>query len=602
MQDTYRKLYDLLDGRERRNAIIVLAMMLILGMMEALGVASIMPFLAVLADPGIIERNKYLASIYEQLGFTKPNDFLLLLAVAVFGVAVVRVTVSAVSHYFMIRFSTMRTFSLSARLLEKYLRQPYDWFLQRHSSDLGKTILSEVDQVVRGSLIPSLQLIARIVVASFIILVLIFVDPIITLSAMIAFGGGYSLIYLIIRKYLNRIGKERLNANQQRFHIAQEVLGGIKEVKVSGLEEAYLQRFKKPAFEFSSKRAASQIIGQFPKYILEALTLGGMLAIVMVLFMRASGDVAAVLPIIGLYAFSGLRLLPSLQDIYQNLTKLGFGKAALDSLHKDLMDNSEIKVIWNETRNPTLQFKKNLELRNITYTYPKSQRPVLTDLSLKIPARTTVGFVGATGAGKTTIVDVILGLLKPEQGEMLVDGQKIDDGKIRYWQRTIGYVPQHIFLSDDTIAGNIAFGVPPKDFDMAAIERAARFSELHNFVNNELPLSYETMVGERGVRLSGGQRQRVGIARALYHDPDILILDEATSALDNLTEKAILDALQNLSHVKTVLLIAHRLSTVRTCDRIFYLDQGCIKEMGTYEELIVADAGFRELSMPAELH
>ena len=233
-----------------------------------------------------------------------------------------------------------------------------------------------------------------------------------------------------------------------------------------------------------------------------------------------------------------------------------------------------------------------LQLDNITYSYPQAEHPALIDLSLTIPAKTTVGLVGSTGAGKTTVVDIIMGLLVSQQGEMRVDGIPITGGAIRDWQNNLGYVPQHIFLTDDTVAANIAFGTPPNEIDQDAVERAARIADLHHFVMEELPNGYQTMVGERGIRLSGGQRQRIGIARALFHDPDVLVLDEATSALDNLTEKAVMDAVHNLGHRKTIILIAHRLSTVRECDVIFLLEHGKLKASGTFTELVERDESF----------
>jgi ABC-type multidrug transport system fused ATPase/permease subunit len=236
----------------------------------------------------------------------------------------------------------------------------------------------------------------------------------------------------------------------------------------------------------------------------------------------------------------------------------------------------------------------------VTYAYPNATRPALDDISLRIAARTTIGFVGATGAGKTTLVDVVLGLLEPQSGHVLVDGTSIHPDNIRAWQRSIGYVPQQIFLADDTVAGNIAFGVPREKIDMQAVERAAKCAELHAFVLEGLPQGYQTEVGERGIRLSGGQRQRIGIARALYHDPAVLIFDEATSALDNLTERAVMDAIHNLTHVKTILVIAHRLSTVRPCEQIFFLDRGRLRAVGTYDQLLAGDPIFQGLAAAAE--
>ena len=415
---------------------------------------------------------------------------------------------------------------------------------------------------------------------------------------MLVLGGAYTAVYLGVRNYLSRMGHERLAGNRERFKTIQEVLSGIKEVKVNGLETAYLQKFRAAADRVARRKATSNIIGQLPRQVFEAVTLGGMLIVLMMMLARSQDDISKVVAIVGLYSFAGLRLLPALQIIYLSLTKITFGRAGLDALHADLTMTSAQNAASRSRDTAPLPLRERLELRDVTYAYPGSSRSALVDVTLSIPARTTVGFVGATGAGKTTIVDVILGLLGPLQGEVLVDGTPIGRDNVRAWQRTIGYVPQHIFLADDTVAANIAFGVPPHKIDMRTVKDAARYAELHAFVTEELPQGYETAIGERGVRLSGGQRQRVAIARALYHDPDVLILDEATSSLDNLTEEAVMDALHNLAHVKTILLIAHRLSTVRACDRIFLLAHGRLEAFGTFDELLTHNAGFKKLAMP----
>jgi ATP-binding cassette, subfamily B, bacterial PglK len=596
---TFRKLRNLLSARERRNALLVVAMMLVLGLLEAAGVASVMPFVAILMHPGIVQSNTYLAALYARLAFSDANAFLLFLAAMFFVVVVGRIGFAALTQYAMVRFTAALNYSLTTRLLERYLRHPYVWFLHRHSSDLGKRMLSEVDEVINRSLIPGLQIVTRAVVVMSIAAVLIAAAPAITVSVMLMLGGAYAAVFLCTRNYLRRIGDERFTANRERFQIAADVLAGIKEVKVNGLEAAYLQRFSASTDRFARRRAAPSIIGQLPRYVFEAVAYGGILIVVMLLLARSQGDLSKVLPIVGLYVFAGLRLLPALHDLYSNLTNISFGRTALDALYVDLVTASTSDTALCQRDAARWPLRERLELRDVTYTYPRSGRPALVDVTLSIPARTTVGFVGATGAGKTTVVDVILGLLEPQRGEVLVDGMLIRGDNVRAWQRAIGYVPQQIFLADDTVAGNVAFGVPPHKIDVLAVERACRYAELHSFVTDELPEGYHTVIGERGVRLSGGQRQRIGIARALYHDPDVLVLDEATSSLDNITETAIMDALHNLAHVKTILLIAHRLSTVRACDRIFLLAHGRLESVGTFDELLAHDARFKKLAMPA---
>jgi ABC-type bacteriocin/lantibiotic exporter with double-glycine peptidase domain len=600
MLQTLQKLQDLFDGRERRNGLFVLAMMLILGLLEGAGVASIMPLVAVVMQPGLVHSNHYLATAYDRLAFTDTNSFLFFLAFVVLVLVIGRITFAAATQYAILRYSNALSYSLTTRLLEKYLRQPYVWFLNHHSSDLGKSVLSEVDEVINGSIMPGLQLTTRFVVTISILAVIIAVSPKISLPIMLFLGGGYAAVYYFVRDLLGRSGRRRLVLNRERYQIASDVLSGIKEVKVNGLESAYLQRFRARAQSLARHKTTGRIIGQVPQYVFEGLAHGGILVAVMLLLWLSQDNLSKVLPIIGLYAFAGLRVLPALQSIYTNLTNITFHRPALDALHADLAMASTPESSLQRQDVAPWPLRERIELNEVTYTYPQSSRSALVDVTLCIPARTTVGFIGETGAGKTTLVDVIIGLLEPQQGQILVDGKPIGRDNLRAWQRAIGYVPQHNFLVNDTVAANIAFGVAHHKIDMPAVERASHYAELHEFVINELPEGYNTVVGERGMRLSGGQRQRIAIARALYHDPDVLVFDEATSSLDNLTEKAIMDALHNLAHVKTILLIAHRLSTVRACDRIFFLAHGRLKSAGTFDELLGQDGSFEKLATAAE--
>ena len=598
MLTIYRRLWELLDRRERRRVGALLALVVVMGLVDLAGVASILPFLAVLSNPAIVETQPLLAAVYGGLGFTETRPFLVLLAAATFAVVVGSQAVKALTTYALTRFSTMRKYSLGARLLEGYLRQPYPWFLNRHSADLGKTVLSEVDQVVTTAVMPGLQLLAHGAVVLALVSLLVALDPVIALVGAVTIGGAYALVFGFARRYLARIGRDRLAANRERYAVAQEAMGGIKDVKLLGLEGTYLQRFRAPAFRFSRHQADAAIIAQVPRYLLEAIAFGAMLLLVLVLLVRGDGTIGAVLPLLGVYAFTGVRLFPALQQLYGAVTKLRFAGPALEALHADLVA-TRTSAVPAAPAQPALVPQERLALENVSYTYPGAERPALAGLDLAIDVNTTVGLVGATGAGKTTAVDVLLGLLEPDAGRLVVDGEPIGAHNRRAWQRAVGYVPQHIFLTDDTVAANIALGVPAGEVDPTAVERAARIAELHRFVTEELPRGYDTAVGERGVRLSGGQRQRIGIARALYHDPAVLILDEATSALDNRTERAVMDAVHNLAHAKTIVMIAHRLSTVRACDRIFMLEHGRCAAEGTYDLLLEESFSFRSLTSAA---
>jgi ABC-type multidrug transport system fused ATPase/permease subunit len=598
--ETYKKILDVLGPHERRRGFVLLGLFLGLGLTETIGVASVMPFVSVVSDPGVIETNPYLRAAYLHFNFINYKDFLIALGVVVVVVLVGSLSFGAFTHWYLHRFTQMCNYRLSIRLLGEYFSRPYVWFLGQHSADLGRTVLEEVQNVIMRAILPSMQLLSRLVVTICLLGLVIVADPVIALSAATFLGGSYAAVYFGVRRYLIRLSNETWQANRQRFKVAQEGLGAIKDVKVSGLEDAYLERYKNPARQYASHQASHQIIGMLPRFFLEAIAFGGMVAIVITLLIMRDEGFGGALPVIAVYAFAGYRLLPALQQIYQNLSMMRFGARALERIHDELVEGKArpANPIEAEIRRSDLRLtlKDRLELVGVSYRYPGVQRDALRGINLIIRANTTVGFVGSTGAGKTTVVDIILGLLEPDRGRILVDGLAVSATNHRPWQRALGYVPQGIFLVDDTVAANIAFGEPRHRIDMAAVERAARMAELHEFVVGELPAGYRTFVGERGVRLSGGQRQRIGIARALYYDPDVLVLDEATSALDNVTERAVMSAVKRLGRRKTVILIAHRLSTVQTCDRLFLLEQGRLIASGTYEELNESCSEFQAMT------
>ena len=595
MRDTLAKLMDLLDAREKRRFWLLFAMVVAMGLFNMAGVASIIPFLAVLADPGIVERDPRLAALHAALGFEDPQDFLFALGVGVFLVYVSGIAIKALTTWALIRFGVMRGYTVANRILRGYLGRPYEWFLGRHSADLVKTVLNEVMLVVNGSLVAMLNVMANGVFVLAMLVLMIAVDPMIALFAAGVLGGSYALVYLFVRRRLLRIGAERVRANKARFRAAQEAMTGVKEIKVLGLEQASLNRFRAPALRFSETVATSAVLNAVPRYALEAIAFGGMLAVLLALMALGDGDLARVLPVAGVYALAGSRLAPAMQQVYQDLGKVRFNKPTLDALHADLVEAGDIALPPPPAA--PLPLRRSLALRGVRYAYPAAERGALDGLDLEIPAGATVGLVGGTGAGKTTAVDVMLGLLTPQEGTLEVDGRAVEgEAMRRAWRRAIGYVPQQIFLIDASVAENIAFGVPPEKIDRAAVERAARAAELHDFVVEEMPRGYDTPVGDRGVRLSGGQRQRIGIARALYHDPDVLVLDEATSALDNLTERAVMAAVARLGGSKTIVMIAHRLTTVKDCDTIFLLEKGRVAASGTYDELLKESPAFRAMA------
>ena len=597
--DVIRKILQLLSARERRQAYLLVGLILVMGMLDAVGVASIMPFISVAANPDVVSGNRYLSAAYVELGFSNPDAFLFFLGSVVFAALVLSVAFKAMTTWALLRYTHMREYSLGRRLVAGYLRQPYEAFLDRHSAEFGKVIFTEVREVISSALIPFMQLVAQTAVALALLGLLLAANPFLAVCVTLGLSVSYGAIYLLLRGRLGRLGKERVQARQLLFKTLSEAFGGIKEVKIAGLERIVAKRYDGPARRYAQQVTSAQLAKQMPRYLLEILAFGGMLAVVLYL-MRTSGGLQSALPIIALYALASYRLMPAIQQIYAHLSTLRFASPALDAVHADLMA-LESSTVQTEAGREELRLEREIMLDEIVYAYPKSDRTVLQRLSLVIPAHATVGLVGTTGSGKTTTVDIILGLLRPQLGEVRVDGIPITHANLRAWQRSLGYVPQSIYLTDESVAANVAFGVPEGQIDREQVEHAARIANLHEFVVRELPRGYDTVVGERGVRLSGGQRQRIGIARALYHRPQVLILDEATSALDTMTEQAVMEAVHNLHNEVTVILIAHRLSTVQGCDRIYLLDKGQVAAQGTFGELVARDARFREMVQVASV-
>lgn len=590
-----KKIFDLLTPEERRQSVFLFGLILLMALLDTMGVASIIPFMALLANPELVETNSVLKAAYvfsSRIGITTGEQFLFVFGVFIFILLLVSLALKAVSTWVQLRFASMCEFNISKRLVDDYLNQPYSWFLGRHSADLGKNILSEVHQVVVGGLMPLMYVITHSVVAGALIIMLMLVDLTLALIVGTTLVAAYAMIFKISRDLLSRIGAERMEANQARYTVVDEAFGGWKEIKLGGLEETYIERFSRPAETHARHQATAQLVSQIPRFALEAIAFGGMLLLVLYL-MGQTGQFSTAVPIIAAYAFAGYRLIPSLQQIYAAATHLRFVVPALEALHAELTSlQSERPNIAQQT----VVLREHIVLSNIQYRYPSAQKPALESLSLTIPAKSTVGLVGTTGSGKTTVVDLILGLLEPQEGMVEVDGEPITQFNRRSWNRSVGYVPQQIYLIDDTVAANIAFGMNASKIDHSLVEQAARAANLHQFVTNELPQQYQTIVGERGIRLSGGQRQRIGIARALYHSPQVLIMDEATSALDNTTEGLVMDAVHNLKKNVTIILIAHRLSTVKVCDQIYLLEQGTLKDQGTYEELVRDNEIFRSMA------
>ena len=595
---TWRKVWAILDPRERRSALKVLAVAVVAAATSTAMVGSVMPFLAVLADPGRIQATPALAWAYDTFGFRSAYGFLVALGVGAFVVIVLGVLLQVTKVYVVARFTQMRVYSISCRLMGGYLGQPYEFFLNHHTGDMGTRILSEASEMVSRFLRPGAELITALLTTGALLAFLIWVDPVVTLVAFGVLGGVYGAVYRFSRAKLHKLGALRAEANAQRFRLASEALGGVKDIKLLGREADYVGRFRAPAQRMANVQVTASLFSALPQLVIQGLAFTGVIVLCLVLLdptqFQTGNALGGILPLLGVFAFAGQRMLPELGKIYGAMASMQAGRAVVDLVHADLVERRAGPL--RRGRAGALGLNQTLRLEGVSYSYPNAERPGIADITLEIRAGERVGIVGSTGAGKTTLADIILGLLRPQAGTMVVDGTPIDDTRLRGWQESVGYVPQDIFLTDASVTENIALGVPLDQIDVERVHRAARIASLDAFVRTELPEGYDTAVGERGVRLSGGQRQRIGIARAMYHDADLIVFDEATSALDNLTERDVMAAINALPGDKTILMIAHRLSTVKVCDRIVVLDGGRLVAVGSWDELMASSPEFRSIA------
>ncbi|KGA94322.1 ABC transporter ATP-binding protein [Leptospirillum ferriphilum] len=592
-----RQAYAILSSSHRRGLLALAVLMLLSAILEMAGIASIMPFMSMVADPGIVNHNHWLSITYHRFGFESPRSFMIFLGCIVLGVLFLSNLIAALTVWSILRFSFTAGRDLAQKMFSVYLNHSYVFFLNRNSSELVQNTLFEMGRTVNNVLIPLLTILARSTIALSILVLLFSVNPSLALVAGTILGGAYGLVYFGVRKTLARSGQEISRENARRTQVAYETFGGIKDIKILGREKTFFNLFQKPVERYALLQAQTQMISLLPRYALETMAFGGIIGIV--LYLLSTGEnLSTTLPLISLYALAGYRLMPALQQIFANWSTVRFNISAVERIARD------IETLPEKSQNPIvpppatrrLSVQNAIELDRVTFHYPGREEAVLDKLSLVIPARTSIGLVGSTGSGKTTTLDILLGLLEPTEGSIKIDGQPVNRTNVREWQATIGYVPQQIMLLDDTVLKNIAFGIPEHEIDRDKVVQAATLAHLHDFVTTDLPEGYDTPIGERGVRLSGGQRQRIGIARALYHEPSVLVLDEATSALDNITENVIMEALNTLSRDKTVIMVAHRLTTVRECDTIVVLDRGRVADSGTYEALLDRNDFFRMLA------
>jgi len=562
--------------------------------------------MAVVGNMSLLEGEGFWGRIYDFTEFNSPENFLFWMGIAVLFVLVIGSALSIFTMWNLFIYAQQVGAQIGNRLFQHYLFQPWLFHSSGSSAQLTNQIAQETSRVTDKIIQPLLQMGAKAVLSGLMLLAIFLYNPMVALVAALIFSGAYFFLYRLVRLRLIRHGRVISEMQTRRFKLMGEGFGGIKDILLLGRQNVFSERFDEASRKFARSKGVNQAISQVPRYAMELVAFGSIMLLILYLLKLYDGDLGEILPVLAVYALAGFKVLPSLQQIYSCFSFIKGNIAAFEAIHDDLKESYTRSVeIENEKQRleentENLPVKRSISLKNVTFSYPGKSEPALNELNIVIPARKTIGIVGASGSGKSTTIDILLGLITPSKGELLVDGcpltsDKNNDDKIRAWQNSIGFVPQGIFISDNSIRENIAFGIPAAKIDEDKLEKTIRLAHLEELLN-QLPEGLDTRVGERGVQLSGGQCQRIGIARALYHDAEVLILDEATSALDNISETLIMDAIHDFSGSKTIIMIAHRLSTVKQCDMIFLMEGGKVVDQGNYNELVDRNNLFKKMA------
>lgn len=591
-----KELFTLLTPSQRRRYYLLQAMVILMAFMELLGIASIGPFMALVADTQLLETNSILNSIYVASGVATHTKFLFIAGSFVLLMLGIASILSVVTTWRLSLFAFSVGTEIGDRLYRYYLNKDWLFHASGSSAQLTKQIATETLRVTNFIILPLIQMNARIVLAIFISVGIFIYNPLIATVGVLLFVSGYLIIYKVIRKRITLYGQYVSTTSTDRFRLMNEGFGGIKDVLLYNRSHNFVNQFQKSGKLLAHAQGVNTALSQAPRYLMELLAFGAMISLVLVLLTTRDGNLSQVLPVLAVYALAGFKLLPALQQIYASVTTIRGNTAAFDAIETDLLASLNLQNNKSScTSNIDVDNANRVKLSNVIFSYPNKEIAALNNLTIDIPINATVGFVGESGSGKSTTIDLLLGLIRPDMGELLLDDIAINSHNISAWQQRIGFVPQSIFLSEGSIAENIAFGLSAEDISLEKVKKAVKLAYLDTLVDS-LPLGLDTKVGERGVQLSGGQRQRIGIARALYNDADILVFDEATSALDGITEKVIMDAIQELSGKKTIIMIAHRLKTVEKCDIIYLMEQGKVVDHGTYCNLMKNNLRFRKMA------
>ncbi len=576
MNDTLKKLLILFSKNEKKKLLIIFFMMIVAALFETLGIGLIAPFVGIVTNPKLIQEQDIFLSFYKLLNFQSTTSFIVGLVFILLFIFIMKNLYLLFFYNIQFKIILNQQVKLSKILFREYLTKPYIFHLHRNSADLLRNVNGEVPRVLQGIILALFHLLTEVLVIVCILTLLLITSPIATITATLLLGGSIFVFFTIFKKKISSLGKEQQEVSGNMIKWVNQGLGASKEVKVSGKEAFFINAYASQGQINANNSRYMKMLEQVPRLFIETLVVAIVL-VTMLIIITSNASTTELVTTMALFTMAAFRLMPSINRIVGLITGIRYSLPALEVVYEDLHVNKET-VPAELTSKPEIThkeeraFRESIQLMQICFRYPNQKDYSAKDISLAIPIGYSVAFVGESGAGKTTLVDIILGILNPEKGKVLVDGISIHQIRT-LWQKKIGYIPQSIFLTDDTIRGNVAFGIKSGDIDDKEVWRALEQAQLKEYVKS-LPEKLETTVGEQGVRLSGGQRQRIGIARALYHNPEILFMDEATSALDNETEKEIMKAIDGLKGEKTLIIIAHRLSTIENCDIVFRINNG----------------------------
>lgn len=596
MYKVLKELFSFLTPTQYRHFLVLQFLVVAMSFMEIVGVTSIIPFMALIGDIDQLQQDTLIAKVYEASGITTESDFLFALGVGVLAILFISSALSMFTVWRLSMFAHKTGVEIADTLYTHYLKQDWLFHATGSSAQLTKKVATEAVRVTNGLILPVMAMNSRIVFIFFMSISLFVYDPIVAITGLFFILSAYFILFKIVRGHLQNNGETISIVNEQRFRLMNEGFGGIKDVLLLGRDEDFINRFNKTGIAFANSLGSTEALTQVPRYLMELIAFGSMISLLLYLIASHNGDLAVILPIVSVYALATFKLLPALQQIYRSLGHIKSNLSAFDSIHRDLENSLKTQTEISKNKHEYLYPKKEIYLENVNFTYPGKKLSALIDLNISIPANSVIGIVGPSGSGKSTFVDILLGLIKPDRGQLKIDGISINEKNLRSWQNSIGFVAQNIFLSEATFAENVAFGISPKEIDLQKVQKALELASLSVFIDT-LEDGMHTKVGERGVQLSGGQRQRVGIARALYHEAEVLVFDEATSSLDGITEKVIMESIDSLNGKKTIIIVAHRLKTIQNCDNIFFIDEGKVIDHGTYHELIKKNEHFKNMSL-----